>query len=96
MFDKVVRSPRLYQEFIHCWNISNAPNDLGGLTYIAAGLGYHPLAKSDYEYKIARREFTLEELREVKDRYFQFRKTVLRWLKKQPSHYQYLKERIYV
>ena len=96
MFDKVVRSPRSYQEFIHCWNIANAPKDLGGIPYIAAGMGYHPLAKSDYEYKIARKEFSLGYLNEVKDRHFHYRKLVLRWLGKQPSHYQYLKQRIYV
>ena len=96
MFDKVVRSPRSYQEFIHCWNIANAPKDLGGIPYIAAGMGYHPLAKSDYEYKIARKEFALAYLKEVKDRHFHYRKVVLRWLNKQPSHYQYLKQRIYV
>ena len=96
MFDKVVRSPRSYQEFIHCWNIANAPKDLGGIPYIAAGMGYHPLAKSDYEYKIARKEFALAYLKEVKDRHFHYRKVVLRWLNKQPSHYQYLKQKIYV
>ena len=96
MFDKVVRSPRLYQEFIHCWNISNAPKDLGGLPYIAAGLGYHPITKTDYEYKMAREEFTIGFLNEVKDRHFHYRKNVLKYLKKQPSHYEYLKQRIYV
>ena len=96
MFDKVVRSPRLYQEFIHCWNIANAPKDLGGLTYIAAGLGYHPLTKTDYKHKMARGEFTLGYLNEVKDRHFHYRKSVLKWLEKQPSHYEYLKKKIYV
>ena len=96
MFDKVVRSPRSYQEFIHCWNIANAPKDLGGIPYIAAGMGYHPLAKSDYEYKIARKEFSLGYLNEVKDRHFHYRKNVLKYLKKQPSHYEYLKQNIYV
>ena len=96
MFDKVVRSPRSYQEFIHCWNIANAPKDLGGIPYIAAGMGYHPLTKTDYEYKIARKEFALAYLKEVKDRHFHYRKVVLRWLNKQPSHYQYLKQKIYV
>ena len=96
MFDKVVRSPRLYQEFIHCWNISNAPKDMGGLPYIAAGLGYHPITKVDYEYKMAREEFTIGFLNEVKERHFHYRKSVLKYLKKQPSHYEYLKQRIYV
>jgi len=96
MFDKVVRSPRLYQEFIHCWNISNAPKDLGGLPYIAAGLGYHPLTKTDYMYKMSRGEFDMAYLNQAKDRHLYYRRSVLKYLKKQPSHYQYLKERIYV
>ena len=96
MFDKVVRSPRLYQEFIHCWNIANAPKDLGGLPYIAAGLGYHPITKTDYKHKMARGEFSLAYLKEAKDRHFHYRKTVLRYLKKQPTHYEYLKKYIYV
>jgi len=33
---------------------------------------------------------------EVKDRHFHYRKNVLKYLKKQPSHYEYLKQRIYV
>ena len=96
MFDKVVRSPRLYQEFIHCWNISNAPKDLGGLPYIAAGLGYHPLTKTDYNYKVNRRECDVSYLNELKNRHFHYRKSVLKYLKKQPSHYEYLKKYIYV
>ena len=54
MFDKVVRSPRLYQEFIHNYNIANAPKDLGGLVYIAAGLGYHPISPTDTDRSMAR------------------------------------------
>ena len=96
MFDKIVRSPRLYQEFIHCWNIANAPKDLGGIPYIAAGMGYHPLTKTDYEYKMARGEFSLGYLNEVKDKHFHYRKNVLKYLKDQPSHYEYLRQRIYV
>ena len=96
MFDKIVRSPRLYQEFIHCWNIANAPKDLGGIPYIAAGMGYHPLTKTDYEYKMARGEFSLGYLNEVKDKHFHYRKNVLKYLKNQPSHYEYLRQRIYV
>ena len=53
MFDKVVRSPRLYQEFIHNYNIANAPKDLGGLVYIAAGLGYHPISPTDTDHSMA-------------------------------------------
>ena len=96
MFDKVVRSPRLYQEFIHCWNISNAPKDLGGLPYIAAGLGYHPLTKTDYNYKVNRRECDVSYLNELKNRHFHYRKSVLKYLEKQPTHYEYLKKYIYV
>jgi len=96
MFDKLIRSPRMYQELIHCWNISNAPKDLGGIPYIAAGMGYHPLTKTDYEYKMARGEFSLGYLNEVKDKHFHYRKNVLKYLKNQPSHYEYLRQRIYV
>jgi len=96
MFDKVVRSPRLYQEFIHCWNISNAPKDLGGLPYIAAGLGYHPLTTTDYNYKVNRRECDVSYLNELKNRHFHYRKSVLKYLEKQPTHYEYLKKYIYV
>jgi tryptophan halogenase len=96
MFDKLIRSPRMYQELLHCWNISNAPKDLGGLPYIAAGLGYHPIAKTDYLYKMAREEFTLAYLNEIKTKHFRYRKSVLKYLRTQPTHYEYLKRRIYV
>ena len=96
MFDKLIRSPRMYQELLHCWNISNAPKDLGGLPYIAAGLGYHPIAKTDYLYKMAREEFTLAYLNDIKTKHFRYRKSVLKYLRTQPTHYEYLKQRIYV
>jgi len=96
MFDKIVRSPRMYQEVLHCFNISNAPKDLGGLIYIAAGLGYHPLSPTDVQYKIARGEISIAEAQHARDRYLKYKKSVLKYLKEQPVHYDYLKNNIYV
>ena len=52
MFDKVVRSPRL--SGIHSQLACNAPKDLGGLVYIAAGLGYHPISPTDTDHSMAK------------------------------------------
>tara|TARA_B100001996_G_scaffold51494_1_gene36822 strand:- start:454 stop:2013 length:1560 start_codon:yes stop_codon:yes gene_type:complete len=95
MNDKIVRSPRLYQELIHSFNISNAPQALGGTTYIAAGLGYHPCTKATTEYVINRDEYSNAEARHSADRYKHYKESVLRYLKTQPVHYDYLLKNIY-
>lgn len=93
--DKIVRSPRLYQEVIHCWNISNAPSGLGGTTYIAAGLGYHPATPATTRYVLNRDEYSISEAKESIGRYRHYKKTVLEYLEKQPVHYDYLLKNIY-
>ncbi len=95
MFDKVVRSPRLYQEFIHNYNIANAPKDLGGLVYIAAGLGYHPISPTDTDHSMARGEFTLAEADRSRQTFARRRHSVLKFLDKQPTHYEYLRQHVY-
>ena len=95
MNDKIVRSPRLYQELIHSWNISNAPSGLGGTTYIAAGLGYHPCTKATTRYVINRDEYSLAEARNSANRHKHYKKSVLGYLEKQPVHYDYLLKNIY-
>ena len=47
-------------------------------------------------YKMSRGECDMAYLNEVKQRHLYYRRSVLKYLKKQPSHYQYLKKRIYV
>lgn len=95
MYDKVVRSPRLYQEFIHNFNIANAPKDLGGLVYIAAGLGYHPLTATDSIHTRNRREYPQAEIESAARQFEKYKTSLERHVAKLPSHYDYLVKNIY-
>lgn len=95
MFDKVVRSPRMYQEFLHCFNIANAPKDLGGLVYIAAGLGYHPLSPTDTEYNFHKGEISQAEVDHILFMYRKYKASVLKFVDSLPTHYEFLLKNIY-
>ena len=95
MFDKVVRSPRMYQEFLHNFNIANAPKDLGGLVYIAAGMGYHPISATDSRYTFSKGDYDPEEAERQMLQFSRDKKATLNWLDNQPTHYEYLRKNIY-
>lgn len=67
--------------------------DLVGITYIMAGLGYKPL--SDFEIAEKYAGMNVSDIEYTHTMYQQDRKVMLEWVRKQKSHYEYLKENIY-
>ena len=75
-------------------NAFYAPDKLEGLLYIAAGMDNRPLTATLYkERSDADRRAVVES---VHNEYQRERKFMLEWVKDQQSHYQYLKDNIYV
>ena len=85
----------MYQEFIHNFNIANAPKDLGGLVYIAAGMGYHPISATDSRYSFSKGDYEPEEAERQMLQFSRDKKAILNWLDDQPTHYEYLQKHIY-
>lgn len=93
--DGYVRTPRLYMEFIHCTNVTNKFPDLAGSLYIAAGMGYHPISKTQLEYELTRGTVNVENLKGIARSHERYKDQVLRYLKNAPSHFEFLRDNIY-
>ena len=78
----------LYNNFICCYNRGDDLTNrrLGGLPYIAAGLGYHPSLPTN---------ISMVECQKSKVHYEEDKKKILKYLETQPSHYDYLRQHIY-
>ena len=93
--DGYVRTPRLYMEFIHCSNVTNKFPDLAGTLYIAAGMGYNPVGKTQLEYEISRNTAGIDDLKSIIKSHNKYKKQVMKWLDNAPSHFEFLRDNIY-
>ena len=93
--DGIVRSPRLYMEVLHGANLVNKFSNMSGTLYIASGLGYNPIGKTDMEYKVEKGEVNIEELKSIAVSHNRYKAQVLKHLKKSPSHFEFLRDNIY-
>jgi tryptophan halogenase len=93
--DGVVRTPRLYMELIHCSNVTNKFPDLSGTLYIAAGMGYHPIGKTQMEYEIHKKILDTQNLETIIKSHNKYKKQVLNCLNYCPSHFEFLRDYIY-
>lgn len=93
--DGFVRTPRLYMEFIHCSNVTNKFPDLAGTLYIAAGMGYNPINKTQLEYEFSRQTLDIENLKQIAHSHNRYKKQVLKYLEQAPSHFEFLRDNIY-
>ena len=70
-------------------------NEMGeGSIYIAAAMGIRPISKALFKEKVT--EERMNDIEETHKLYQQDKKFMLDWIYKQPSHYQYLQDHIYV
>jgi len=97
IFDGVLREPRGIQNFYFQSNVSRAWNeDLQGVNYIAAGMGLKPHATKEVVMNSMRRSGLKEDVvTDTKRKYEQYRDYVIDYVKKLPSHYEYLRDNIY-
>jgi len=65
-----------------------------GMIYVAAGQGVRPFTENLF-YERAD-EDRLNAVKQYDQDFQQDKKFMLEWVKNQPSHYQYLKDNIYV
>ena len=69
---------------------------LDGLIYIGAGQDISPISKAMYDEKNTVTPEKKEYIRDIHKEYQLIKKQTIEWVKKQPSHYQYLKDNIHV
>ena len=69
---------------------------LDGLIYIGAGQDISPISKAMYDEKNSVTPEKKEYIRDIHKEYQIHKKETIEWFKKQPSHYQYLKDNIHV
>lgn len=95
LMDYIVRTPRLYQEYVYSTSSSNNWGSLDGLLYIAAGMGCRPLGKTECNYRI--RSGTVEKgpLRESYLKHIRYKDQVLKKLQSMPTTYEYLRDHVY-
>ena len=68
-----------------------------GQMYIAAGMGWRPITEQLYKERASfAGSSNHPDLDECHEMWQQDKKKLLEWCKTQPSHYEYLKEHIYV
>lgn len=87
-------TPDVNQLGDNCIRSSNYNGVLGGLTYLAAGMGYLPTYKFGNGYGELTDE-DVETFRNVEREYKMFADSVKSYIETLPSHYQFLKDHIY-
>lgn len=69
--------------------------NMGGIIYIAAGMGYNPVEPNFLRYEDARLHESPEIRRPVYEQWLQHRDETLAHIETLPSHYKFLKQTIY-
>jgi tryptophan halogenase len=70
-------------------------NNMGGIIYIAAGMGYNPIEANFIRYQDRKVNESPAIRRPVYDAWLKHRDEVLEHIKTLPTHYQFLKDNIY-
>jgi hypothetical protein len=68
---------------------------MGGIIYIAAGMGYNPVEANFVRYQDRKVNESSAIRRPVYDTWLKHRDEVLEHIKTLPTHYQFLKDTIY-
>ncbi len=68
---------------------------MGGITYIAAGMGYNPIEKNFLTYEDKRVMDSPENRKSVYDNWLEHKAEVLKHIDTLPSHYEFLKTNIH-
>jgi tryptophan halogenase len=70
-------------------------NNMGGIIYIAAGMGYNPVEKNYIRYEDRKHHESPELRKPVYDNWLKHRDEALAHIATLPTHYQFLKDTIY-
>jgi len=94
--NKLVTSPRLYREFLFDSYRSHQFSNLEGTLYIANGMDYLPIGKTQTEFRFSENQhFSKKWLEDVKIHQERYKKQVLKYLKTAPTTFEFLKGNIY-
>lgn len=70
-------------------------NNMGGIIYIAAGMGYNPVESNYIQYEDRKHYESAEARRPVYDMWLKHKEEALQHIHTLPTHYQFLKDTIY-
>jgi hypothetical protein len=70
-------------------------NSMGGIIYIAAGMGYNPVEANYVRYEDSKHFESPEARRAIYDNWLKHRDEALAHIATLPTHYQFLKDTIY-
>jgi hypothetical protein len=68
---------------------------MGGIIYIAAGMGYNPVEPNFLRYEDDRIGETVEMRRQVYDNWLVHKEEALKHIDTLPTHYEFLRDNIY-
>ena len=96
LYDMIVRSPRLYQEFTFASNGPGTWGALDGLLYIAAGMGHTPLGKTECMYRLRDGRHKLRDnLESTYNEHLKYEKKLLEKLPTMKSTFEFLRDNVY-
>ena len=96
LYDMIVRSPRLYQEFTFASNGPGSWGALDGLLYIAAGMGHTPLGKTECMYRLRDGRHKIKEnLESAYNEHLKYEKKLLEKLPTMKSTFEFLRDNVY-
>jgi len=94
--DKTMTSPRLYKEFVHAHNVTNVAEDLQGSNYIAAGMGYSHIGKTETEFRlIGNRYADRSRINKFMNEHSDYEKLIMRHIPNMQSTYEFLQHNVY-
>ena len=93
--DKVI-SPRLYKEFLHNVNVAHAQSDLEGTLYIASGLGYNPIGRTEVNYRCYEKRLSdADYIKGIGKKILNYRDQVYEKLKNAPTTFEFTRDYVY-
>lgn len=70
-------------------------NDISGLTFILAGMGYNPMTKAKIDVLCYNYPNIYDEIQSLRDKYEERKVHILSYIDSLPTHYEFLKKEIY-
>ena len=95
--DKILRTPRMLQEFMFDVSHSSKYSDLSGTLYIAGGMNYSPISETECKFRAQEKRFIdKQRLDDIAIPIaLKSKKRTLKFLKSALSSYEFLRKTIY-
>ena len=94
--DNIVVSPRLYKEFLHNVNVAHAQSDLEGTLYIASGMGYNPIGRTEVNYRSYQKRLSDPDyVKGIGEKLLRYRNQVYEKLENCPTTFEFTRDYVY-